>query len=66
MDPKAIANAVSFQSNPLSASTDSVPEAIELAFKSADADDIVCVTGSLYVVAEARAYLLADASKSNI
>ena len=64
MDPKEIANAVSFQSNPLSASTDSVPEAIELAFKSADPDDIVCITGSLYVVAEAREYLLADALKS--
>ncbi len=60
MDPKAIANAVSFQSNPLSASTDCVPDAIELAFKSADPGDIVCVTGSLYVVAEAREYLLPE------
>lgn len=64
MDPKEIANAVSFQSNPLSASTDSVPEAIELAFKSAEPDDIVCITGSLYVVAEAREYLLPDAVAS--
>lgn len=58
MDPKEIAKAVSFQSHPLSASTDSVPEAIKLAFESADANDVVCVTGSLYVVAEAREYLL--------
>ncbi len=63
MDPNAIADAVSFQSVPLSASTESVPEAIELAFKSAEADDIVCITGSLYVVAEARDYLLAQTHK---
>lgn len=64
MDPKEIANAVSFQSSPLSASTDSLPEALELAFKSADPGDIICVTGSLYVVAEAREYLLPDAVAS--
>lgn len=63
MDPKQIADAVSFQSDPLSASTNSVPEAIKLAFESAEPDDIVCITGSLYVVAEAREYLLAEQSK---
>ena len=36
-----------------------VPEAIEKALAIADDDDVICVTGSLYVVAEARAYLLA-------
>jgi dihydrofolate synthase / folylpolyglutamate synthase len=59
MDPQSLADAVSFQSAPLSASTESVPEAIELAFKGAEEDDIVVITGSLYVVAEAREYLLA-------
>jgi dihydrofolate synthase/folylpolyglutamate synthase len=63
MDPKQVADAVSFQSDPLSAATDSVPEALKLAFESAEPDDIVCVTGSLYVVAEAREFLLAEKSK---
>lgn len=63
MDPKQIADAVSFQSDPLSAATNSVPEAIKLAFDSAEPDDIVCITGSLYVVAEAREYLLSEQAK---
>ncbi len=65
MDPNQVADAVSFQSDPLSAATQSVPEAIKLAFSSAEPDDIVCVTGSLYVVAEAREYLLAEQAKRN-
>lgn len=40
-------------------SSQNVPEAIEKALSIADDDDVICVTGSLYVVAEARAYLLA-------
>jgi dihydrofolate synthase / folylpolyglutamate synthase len=39
--------------------TQSVPEAIERAISVAQAEDIICVTGSLYVVAEARECLLA-------
>lgn len=38
--------------------TDSVPEAIDKALAVAQSDDLICVTGSLYVVAEAREHLL--------
>lgn len=34
-----------------------VPEALTMALQSADADDLICVTGSLYVVGEALAHL---------
>jgi dihydrofolate synthase/folylpolyglutamate synthase len=40
--------------------TQSVPEAIKRALAVTEADDIIVVTGSLYVVAEAREYLLAE------
>lgn len=39
-------------------STESVPEAIDKALAIATSDDTICITGSLYVVAEAREYLL--------
>jgi folylpolyglutamate synthase/dihydropteroate synthase len=35
-------------------STKSVQDAIQLARSIAGADDVVCITGSLYVVADAR------------
>jgi dihydrofolate synthase/folylpolyglutamate synthase len=38
--------------------TQSVPEAIDKAISQADKDDLICITGSLYVVAEARQHLL--------
>jgi len=38
--------------------TESVPEAIDKALAAAQSDDLICITGSLYVVAEAREYLL--------
>lgn len=60
MDSKDIADAVSFQSHPQSAATDSVADAIELALKSVEPGDIICITGSLYVVAEAREYFQAN------
>ena len=46
--------------------TQSVPEALERALSVAEKDDIICITGSLYVVAEARQNLLAanEAQKS--
>lgn len=57
MDSHSLADQLSFQSSehqmhPKSAST--VKEAVELARAAATADDVVVVTGSLYVVAEAR------------
>ena len=38
----------------------SVPGAIDLALSQAGEGDLVCITGSLYVVAEAREYLLGE------
>lgn len=38
----------------------SVPTAIDLALSQAEAGDLICITGSLYVVAEAREYLLGE------
>ena len=40
--------------------TQTVPEAITRALSVAAAEDVICVTGSLYVVAEARQFLLAE------
>jgi dihydrofolate synthase / folylpolyglutamate synthase len=61
MDPSQIAellsDAGSVQGNP--DITQSVPEAIERAYSVAQPEDIICITGSLYVVAEARQCLLA-------
>jgi len=52
-----LTDAVSTQANP--DVTKSVPEALDRAFAVAKDDDIICVTGSLYVVAEAREHILA-------
>ena len=38
--------------------TQSVAEAIDKALAVAEADDLICITGSLYVVAEAREHVL--------
>jgi dihydrofolate synthase/folylpolyglutamate synthase len=38
--------------------TATVPQAVESALAQAEPDDLICVLGSLFVVAEARAYLL--------
>ena len=38
----------------------SVSEAIEKAFEIAQEDEIICVTGSMYVVGEAREFVLKD------
>lgn len=41
----------------VSFTTKSVPEAMELARKSSNLGDVICVTGSFYVVGEGRAWL---------
>jgi len=62
MNPSQIAELLSdmgdAQGNP--DITQSVPEAIERAMAVAQKDEIICVTGSLYVVAEARQCLMAE------
>jgi len=61
MDPSQIAelltDAGTMQGNP--DVTKSVPEALDRAFAVAKDNDIICVTGSLYVVAEAREHIMA-------
>ena len=37
---------------------ETVPQAVESALARAEPNDLICVLGSLFVVAEARAYLL--------
>jgi dihydrofolate synthase/folylpolyglutamate synthase len=59
MDPFAMVQEVGFL-GPAAVAEESVPEAIEVALSHANADDLVVVTGSLYVVAEAREYLLGE------
>ena len=39
---------------------ESVAEAMDTVLGHADAADMICVTGSLYVVAEAREYVLGE------
>jgi len=60
MDSEALAEQLSFQSSVSdlqSRSTKTVPEAVDLAMTLVENDDVICVTGSLYVVAEARQHL---------
>ncbi len=59
MDPYAMIQEVGFLGPPAVAD-DSVKAAIETAMSHAGPDDLVCVTGSLYVVAEAREHFLGE------
>lgn len=62
MDPNSIKEVMSiFQADhPDVKVTEDVGQALELALKSATADDVICVMGSLYVVADAREHILGD------
>ena len=59
MDPFQLIQEVGFLGAPAVAE-ESVAEAMDTALGHADASDLVCVTGSLYVVAEAREYVLGE------
>ncbi len=59
MDPYVIVQELGFL-GPAAVAEESVPAAIETALGHARADDLVCITGSLYVVAEAREHLLGE------
>lgn len=63
-DPYAIIQEIGFLGPPAVAER-AVPEAIDTALSHADAEDLVCVTGSLYVVAEAREHLLGESVLSH-
>lgn len=64
MDPEAIKEAISLfePDHPHVKVAQSVAEAIDTALGIATADDVICVMGSLYVVAEAREHVLGDKS----
>jgi dihydrofolate synthase / folylpolyglutamate synthase len=59
MDPYAIIQEVGFL-GPAAVAEESVADGIETALSHADEHDLVCITGSLYVVAEAREHLLGE------
>ncbi len=61
MDPFALVQEVGFL-GPMAVAEESVPAAIEAALAHAEPDDLVCITGSLYVVAEAREHLLGESA----
>ncbi len=56
-DPDTIAQALHVQAKSEIMITPNVGEAIEAALSMAGKQDLICVTGSLYLVAEAREYL---------
>jgi dihydrofolate synthase/folylpolyglutamate synthase len=62
MNPEHIAELLSVfeEENPQVVVSQSVAEALEKALAMAKEDDLVCVTGSLYVVAEARNYFFGE------
>ncbi len=59
MDPYAMVQEVGFL-GPAAVAEESVAGAIDVALGHADRGDLVCITGSLYVVAEAREALLGE------
>lgn len=59
MDPYTIIQEIGFL-GPAAVAEESVAEGLNTALAHANADDLVCVTGSLYVVAEAREAILGE------
>lgn len=59
MDPYIMLQEVGFL-GPMTVAEETVPAAIDTVLGHTDADDLVCVTGSLYTVAEAREYVLGE------
>lgn len=59
MDPYAIIQEIGFL-GPAAVAEESIAEGLKTALTHANADDLVCVTGSLYVVAEAREEILGE------
>jgi dihydrofolate synthase/folylpolyglutamate synthase len=58
-DPYELIQEIGFL-GPAAVAEPTVAEALETALSHAEADDLVCVTGSLYVVAEAREQILGE------
>lgn len=68
MDPSSIQDVISMfeVEHPDVCISDSVPKAIEKALSIAGETDVICIMGSLYVVAEAREYLLKHGAGTGI
>jgi dihydrofolate synthase / folylpolyglutamate synthase len=64
MDPYQMIQEIGFL-GPAAVAEETVADGIETALSHASEGDVVCVTGSLYVVAEARAHLLGESVESN-
>jgi dihydrofolate synthase/folylpolyglutamate synthase len=60
-DPYALIQELGFLGPPAVAE-DTVADAMDTALTHANPDDLICITGSLYVVAEARQYVLGEAT----
>lgn len=63
MDPYVLIQEIGFL-GPATVAEESVAAAIETARRHAREDDLIVVTGSLYVVAEGREYVLGDAART--
>jgi dihydrofolate synthase/folylpolyglutamate synthase len=59
MDPYAMIQEIGFL-GPAAVAEESAGDAIETALSYAGPDDLICITGSLYLVAEAREYVLGE------
>ena len=59
MDPLAMIQEVGFL-GPMAVAEDSVADGLDTALAHAGDDDVVCITGSLYTVAEARTIVLGE------
>jgi dihydrofolate synthase/folylpolyglutamate synthase len=59
MDPYAMVQEVGFL-GPAAVAEETVTAALDVALSHANEEDLICITGSLYVVAEARERLLGE------
>jgi dihydrofolate synthase/folylpolyglutamate synthase len=56
-DPYELQRIFTERSGKMSQVADTIPEALELARRAVSRDDLLCVTGSFYLVGEAMTYL---------
>ena len=64
MDPYEMIQQIGFL-GPAAVAEENVADGIETALSHANPDDAICITGSLYVVAEARAHVLGESVNSH-
>jgi dihydrofolate synthase/folylpolyglutamate synthase len=64
MDPTEISEGIGMQTQVAPVVAATLTEAMKVAYETATPDDIICITGSLYLVADARQWLM-DKKKEN-